>query len=113
MNKNLLKIVVLVAVCALTLGGEAFAGKGGGGGAKSVQTKTATKLQTQSQLKTQSKLQTQSRQQLKIDSGDTLTTSQGTGKGSMRKLGPADGTGLEPRPLDGTGYGSPAKQTVE
>lgn len=116
MKKNLFNVAVLaLAVGALALSGEAFARSGGGTGgsiSRSLQTKTATKVQTQTKL--QSQIKTQSQQQLKVDSDDTLATPQGTAQGGGKsKLGVADGTDLEPRPLDGTGYGSPTAQTVE
>lgn len=92
MKKNVLKITVLIAVCALALGGEAFAGKGGG---KGLQSASGSKAQV--------------RQQLKTGDCDATGLSQGVGQGSMRKLGLADGSELAPRPQDGTGFGSPAR----
>jgi len=109
MKKNLFKVVVLIAAGALFLSGEAFArgGGGGGGGGAGLQTRSAMKIQTQSKYQTQTR--TQAQQQLNQDG----TGSQGTAQGNMRKLGPADGTDLQPRPQDGTGYGSPFTQTTE
>lgn len=112
MKKQLVKVVVLTAACTLALGGYAFAGKGagaGGGGGKGLQTRTATATKIQ----TQSKVQTQSRQKLHVNTGDGLTSPAGSAQGSQRKLGLADGSGLAPRPQDGTGFGSPAPRTVE
>lgn len=94
MKKNVFKVAVLVAVCALALGSEAFAGNGGGKGMQSA-------FGTQPQLKV--------RQQLKTGDCDLTGVSQGVAQGSMRKPGLADGSGLAPRPQDGTGFGSPAK----
>lgn len=96
MKRNGFKVIALVAVCTLALGGQAFAGKGGGkGSVKGQQSASGQQLNV--------------RQQLKTGDCDTSGARQGLGQGSMRKLGLADGSKLAPRPKDGSGFGSSAR----
>jgi hypothetical protein len=98
MKRNGFKVIVLVAVCALALGGQAFAGKGGGkGGGNGQQSASGQQFKV--------------RQQLKTGDCDSSGVRQGLGQGqgSMRNLGLADGSKLAPRPKDGTGFGSSAQ----
>jgi hypothetical protein len=57
--------------------------------------------------------QMQTRQQLRDGSCLSVDTPrQGGGQGQMRRMGPADGTGVAPKPQDGTGYGAPTLSPV-
>lgn len=109
MNSSKYAVYGVVALCALALSGEAFAA----GGQRSrlrdgscLRSSTMMKTQTSSQVQTK----TQSRQQLRDGSGGGMSaTGAAAGQGQMRQLGSGDGTGDAIRPLDGTGYGSPAE----
>jgi len=109
MNSSKYAVYGVVALCALALSGEAFAA----GGQRARQRdgsclRTSTSMK--SQTKTQAQTNLQSRQQLRDGSGGGVSAA-GTaaGQGQMRQLGPGDGTGSATRPLDGSGYGSPAE----
>lgn len=101
-------ICALSAAFILTAGSELFArdaGMGTGqrlrdGSCLTTQTKTAQKLQTMDKIRLQDCTLTKT--------GTPKMSSKDFGQGQMRRLGPGDGTGNTTRPLDGTGYGSPA-----
>ena len=109
MKNGKLAVLAIVAVCSLSSAGEAFArggaGPGQGAGIR-LQKRDGSCLTNSAAAKTQSK----TGQQMRNGSGmNGAGASQGTGQGAMRRLGPGDGTGNAARPLDGTGYGSPAR----
>ena len=109
MRRTKMAMVALSAVCALTLGSEAFARGGSGGGGQGARLRDGSCAT--SQTGAASGGQTMQGQRLRDGSGAALgSTRQGAGQGSMRRLGPGDGTGNAVPPKDGTGYGSPAKQ---
>jgi hypothetical protein len=111
MKRKKLAVLAFLTVCALSFAGEASArggaGAGGGQGAgMGLQKRDGSCIRNSTATQTQ----TQTRQRLQDGSGTNSGTSrQGPGQGQMRQLGPGDGTGNATRPMDGTGYGSPAK----
>ncbi len=110
MNGKKLAILALAAVCTIVFAGEASA-RGGGWGAGQgagirLQKRDGSCIRNTAQTPTQ----TRAGQQLRNGAGPNgAGAGRSAGQGAMRKLGPGDGTGNATRPMDGTGYGSPAK----
>ncbi len=112
MRGKKLALLALAAVCAISFGGEAFARGGGGpvgfGGGQGA----GIRMQKRdgSCIRNTTATRAGGGQQLRNGAGmKGAGAGQGTGQGAMRRLGPGDGTGNTKRPMDGTGYGSPAK----
>jgi hypothetical protein len=110
MKSRKLALAAILAVCSISFAGEAFARGGGGGQGAGIRMQKRDGSCLQNSTATQTKTKTQTRQKLQDGSGaNTGSTRQGAGQGAMRNLGPGDGTGNATRPMDGTGYGSPAR----
>lgn len=104
---NLAVVVISAMVCAMAFGGDALA-RGGGGGLR-LRDGSCVKNQTAVSTQTKTQVRTMKRQRLLDGNAATSGVTQ-QGQGNMRRLGPGDGTGNITPPLDGTGYGSPAKR---
>lgn len=113
MNSRNMAIEVLAIICAFTFAGEVYARGGagsGGGGGMGLRMRDGSCIRASSTTQTKKQMSSQTRQQLRDGSGANIgTPRKGAGQGQMRQLGPGDGTGNVTRPLDGSGYGSPAK----
>ncbi len=108
MNGKRMALLALVAVCSLAFAGEAYARGGGWGGRQGA----GIRLQKRdgSCIRNQTNAQTRNGRQPRNGTGMYgAGAGQGTGQGAMRRLGPGDGTGNATRPMNGTGYGSPAR----
>ena len=96
--RNVTLVVTVAALLALA-GGEAPAQGGMGQGG----------MNQGQQKRCMNGGQMQMRQQMRDGSCmNGGAQKQGNGQGRMRRMGPADGTGVTPGPQDGTGKGSPA-----
>jgi len=93
---------ILAAAFIISAGSEVFARNAGQGGGQRLRDGSCINAPTSS---------TPIQQQDRLRDGSCLTQN-GTGRtstqGQGRTLGPGDGTGNATRPLDGTGFGSPA-----
>lgn len=101
-------ICILSSIFIIAAAGEVFARNDGMGSGQRLRDGSCTTTQS----KTTQNLQSMDRQRIQ-DCTNTKTgvpkmNSKDLGQGQMRRLGPGDGTGNTTRPLDGTGYGSPA-----
>lgn len=104
MKTKKLAITMILALSVASLGAEAFAvGPGGGGLRKRDGSCVRTSIQTSQQVRNRTATKTS------LQKGTAKGAAmKGTAQGQKRRLGPGDGTGNVTRPLDGTGYGSPA-----
>lgn len=97
---------ILAAAFLISMGSEVLAREAGQGAGQRLRDGSCITAPT-SPTSTQTKIMQQDR----LRDGSCLTQN-GTGgssaQGRGRQLGPGDGTGNATRPLDGTGFGSPA-----
>jgi hypothetical protein len=111
MNNKKSAFIAVAALCVLAIAPETFAaGRGGGGQGVGQRLQKRDGSCIRNAVTTRSQTKTQTRQQLQTGSGEAAATApQGNGAGAMRRLGPGDGTGNATRPMDGSGYGTPAR----
>jgi hypothetical protein len=113
MNNRKSAFFAVAALCILSLAPETFAAGRGGGGqgvGQRLQKRDGSCIRNAVTTRSQTQTQTRTRQRMQNDSaGAAAPNAQGKGSGAMRRLGPGDGTGNAARPMDGTGYGTPAR----